>query len=262
MDTDSTTSPSDATLFTGEGWFDPIEAGLRGRVRGFIEDLIEEELASALGRGRYVRGGAQAVVATDAGTGEGTAGHRHGHRSRQLMGSFGAVEIAVPRARMAAAAGATTEWRSRALTRYARRTRQVEALIAGAYLAGVNTRRVRRALAALFAGAVSKDIVSRTWRKVKTDWDVWRQRSLAEENIVRLILHGTVVRVRLDKKATNISLLVVLGVRRDGQKVLLSPETAAMLFWALLASGQITMRKVDGWQTLAETAPPPIDLAA
>jgi len=36
----------------------------------------------------------------------------------------------------------------------------------------------------------------------------------------------------------------------------------AMLFWALLASGQINMRKVDGWQTLA-TAPidQPIDLA-
>jgi hypothetical protein len=36
-----------------------------------------------------------------------------------------------------------------------------------------------------------------------------------------------------------------------------------MLFWALLASGQINMRKVDGWQTLA-TAPidQPIDLAA
>jgi hypothetical protein len=31
-----------------------------------------------------------------------------------------------------------------------------------------------------------------------------------------------------------------------------SAETAAMLFWALLASGQITKRKVDGWQTLAE----------
>jgi hypothetical protein len=27
---------------------------------------------------------------------------------------------------------------------------------------------------------------------------------------------------------------------------------AAMLFWALLASGQIAMRKVGGWQTLAE----------
>jgi putative transposase len=47
------------------------------------------------------------------------------------------------------------------------------------------------------------------------------------------------------------------------QTVLPSAETAAMLFWALLASGQITMRKVDGWQTLAEPAAPlPIDLAA
>jgi hypothetical protein len=25
-----------------------------------------------------------------------------------------------------------------------------------------------------------------------------------------------------------------------------------MLFWAVLAAGQITMRKVDGWQSLGE----------
>ncbi len=101
-------------------------------------------------------------------------------------------------------------------------TCQVQALIAGAYLAGTNTRRVKRALAALFGGAVGKDIVSRTWRKVRTDWEAWSGRDLAGEDVVRLILDGTVVRVRLDRKATSISLLVVLGVRRDGQKVLLS----------------------------------------
>ena len=40
-------------------------------------------------------------------------------------------------------------------------------------------------------------------------------------------------------------------------------DTAAMLFWALLASGQINMRKVDGWQTLAtKLIDQPIDLAA
>jgi putative transposase len=47
------------------------------------------------------------------------------------------------------------------------------------------------------------------------------------------------------------------------QTVLPSAETAAMLFWALLASGQITLRKVDGWQTVSQ--PPAvqcIDLAA
>jgi Transposase, Mutator family len=47
------------------------------------------------------------------------------------------------------------------------------------------------------------------------------------------------------------------------QTVLPSAETAAMLFWALLASGQINMRKVDGWQTLATTTiDQPIDPAA
>ena len=43
------------------------------------------------------------------------------------------------------------------------------------------------------------------------------------------------------------------------QTVLPSAETAAMLFWALLAAGQITMRKVDGWHTLKHEL---IDLAA
>jgi transposase-like protein len=37
-----------------------------------------------------------------------------------------------------------------------------------------------------------------------------------------LILDGTVVKVRLDRKATAISLLIALGVRRDGQKVVLA----------------------------------------
>ena len=76
------------------------------------------------------------------------------------------------------------------------------------------------ALAALFGGAVGKDTVSRVWRKTKGDWDAWNARSLTDEPIIRLILDGTVVRVRLDKKATAISLLVALGVRSDGQKVL------------------------------------------
>ena len=47
------------------------------------------------------------------------------------------------------------------------------------------------------------------------------------------------------------------------QTVLPSAETAAMLFWALLASGQITMRKVDGWRSLNERpSDQTIDLAA
>jgi transposase-like protein len=34
------------------------------------------------------------------------------------------------------------------------------------------------------------------------------------------------------------------------QAVLPSTDTAAMSFWALLTSGQINLRKVDGWRML------------
>jgi putative transposase len=203
-----------------DDWFDPIEAGLRDRVREFIQGMIEAELEAALSRPRYARRRKEAAGNADGASG--ITGHRHGHRSRSLLGTFGRVEIAVPRARLATAEGKTTEWKSTALRAYQRRTKQADSLIAGAYLAGTNTRRVRRALSAVFGGAVSKDTVRRVWRKVKGDWDAWNARSLAEQPIVRLILDGTVVRVRLDRKATSIVLLVVLGVREDGQKVLLA----------------------------------------
>ena len=49
------------------------------------------------------------------------------------------------------------------------------------------TRPVRRALAAVIRGAVSKDTVSRVWRKVQGDWEAWNTRSLADEPIVPLI---------------------------------------------------------------------------
>lgn len=128
----------------------------------------------------------------------------------------------VPRARVEDDQGKVKEWRSKALPRYKRLTKKAEALIAAVYLAGTNTRRVKRALFGLFEGAVSKDVVSRAWRKVKGDWDAWCARDLADEDIVRLILDGTVIRTKLDRKATNTSVLAAIGVRRDGQKVLLS----------------------------------------
>ena len=148
---------TDEHLF--DSWFDPIERAVRDRVRSFIEELIEGELAAALARPRY---GRRATNGEGVETSAGVAGHRHGRRTRTLTGTFGRTEIAVPRARLMQPEGSTREWKSQALRAYQRRTQAAEALIAGAYFAGVNTRRVRRALAALFGGAVGKDVVSRT----------------------------------------------------------------------------------------------------
>ena len=142
--------------------------------------MIEQEVTAALGRGRYERGAA--------------AGYRNGTRTRRLLGSFGLVEIAVSRARPSAADGSSHEWQSAVLPRYARMTRQVEALVASAYLSGTNTRRVKRALGALFKGAIGKDVVSRVWRKLKTDRGARKLCDLAGEDVVR---HGGAGAARL-----------------------------------------------------------------
>src|SRR5204862_3042741 len=137
---------SDAEIGVGllKEWFAPIEACLRDRVRELTQTMIESELEAVLSRPRYAR----RPKADPENYGAcGVAGHRHGHRSRSLLGTFGRVEIAVPRARLDTSEGKTTEWKSKALRAYQRRTKQADSLIAGAYFAGTNTRRVRRALA-------------------------------------------------------------------------------------------------------------------
>ena len=207
---DHLTASTSAIPFSGKDWFDPLEEAVRFRIRAFIEAMVEEEAEAALGgRKRYQRNGPP-------------KGYRNGHRERQLVGTFGAVTVSLPRARLLDQHGREKEWRSHTIQAYKRLTKQAEVIIANAYLGGTNTRRVRRSLAGLFGGKVGKDAVSRAWRKVKTDWQVWQARDLSGEDIVRLILDGTGVKARLDRRVTSIPLLVAVGVRRDGQKVLLA----------------------------------------
>jgi transposase-like protein len=115
------TTESNSHLF--DDWLDPIETGIRDRVRELIEEMIRSELDAVLSRPRYGR---------RAGPAEGTdgtavvTGHRHGSRIRTLTGTFGKTEIAVPRARLNTSDGKATEWKSRALRKYQRRTLAAE----------------------------------------------------------------------------------------------------------------------------------------
>jgi putative transposase len=100
-----------------DNWFDPIETEVRARARQFIEELIRGELDAALARPHYGR----SKMAGNEARAEVT-GHRHGSRTRSLTGTFGPIEIAVPRARLTRPEGGTVEWKSQALRAYQRRT--------------------------------------------------------------------------------------------------------------------------------------------
>src|ERR1700687_3272734 len=155
---DSSQPAAEMAVDLFDNWFDPIETEVRARAREFIEEMIRGELDTVLARPRYSR----SQMAGNEGR-TGIAGHRHGSRTRSLTGTFGAIGVAGPPRPPNPLEGKTTEWKSQALRAYQRRTLAADALIASTYLAGTNTRRVRRALAALFGGAVGKDTVSRTW---------------------------------------------------------------------------------------------------
>ena len=46
MTMDNTTPVDETTLFLGYSWSDPIEAGIRDRIRGFIEELTRKSWPS------------------------------------------------------------------------------------------------------------------------------------------------------------------------------------------------------------------------
>ncbi len=50
-----TASAADTAVYPFDYWFDPIEAGVRERVREFIQAMVEGELDAILMRRRYGR---------------------------------------------------------------------------------------------------------------------------------------------------------------------------------------------------------------
>ena len=129
-------------LLACEEGCDPIEDRLPDTLRSTIEAVFDEELDAFLARLKDTRL-----------QGEGK-GYRHGRRQRQLTTTLGAETVNVPRARLPDGSGHSSEWRSRALGACQRRTRRVAALLTSACPAGAYTRQVKKALFALFKGAV------------------------------------------------------------------------------------------------------------
>jgi transposase-like protein len=193
---------------------DSIERGIREKVREVIQTIVDEELEAALGAGPSTRV-------------EGRQGYRHGTRARTVTTSLGPTTIEMPRARLHSGTDGTHEWRSATVPRYQRRTARVDEAILGLYLAGANTRRVRGALAPLLRDApMSKDAVSRLVGRLAGDFNAWSERDLASEQIRYLLQDGWFPKVRIGKRRVVVPVLVSLGVRADGKRVILDMRLA------------------------------------
>jgi transposase-like protein len=206
----NTTTSDEATRFR-QDFFEVV----RGRVRQAIETTVEEELTELLGGDRYERI-------------EGRRGYRNGSQERTVTTSMGQRTLRLPRARIVEDNGTTREFRSELLPRYGRRTREIDEAILGVYLAGANSRRIRKALEPMLGSAnVSKSAVSRIVGRLKAVFSAWSQRDLSTERYAVLYLDGFHLKVRLARRVVSVPVLAVLGVAEDGTKVLVSLRLAA-----------------------------------
>ena len=132
-----------------------IDQVLRERIRETIQVVLEEELSDALGCHRHDRTSTR-------------AGYRNGSIEREITTETGNQRLRIPRGRLDRNDGTTEEFRSEILPRYARRTRRVDDAILGVYLAGGNTRRIRKAMAPLLGEEnLSRSAISRVGQSTR-----------------------------------------------------------------------------------------------
>lgn len=196
-------------------WRETLECAIRERVRELVEYILEEELREALGAKRSERSAER-------------SGYRHGTKARCLTLRSGRVALRVPRGRLVADDGEEREWHSQLVPRYRRSTPEVERALIGVYLSGGNTRRIRQALAPLLSGApLSKSSVSRLIGRLEEAYQRWQERDLGEEKIAFLYLDAIYPLLRSASRVVKLPVFVALGIREDGEKVLLAMTCGA-----------------------------------
>jgi len=181
---------TESRLLSREDRFGLLEEALREKTRGWIEQMVKEELEAALGMGRHERG-------------EGRRGYRKGKRDRTFTSCNGKHKIHMPRGEFfEAGADGKKAWTSQILPPYVRRSDAVEEALTMCYLSGVNTRKVRGALGPLLEGAaLSRSTVSRIVSGLTGEFEAWRNRDLSGEDIAILFLDGFNLKVRLAGRA-------------------------------------------------------------
>lgn len=181
----------------------------RDHIRQALGRVAQEELTAFLGAGVYART-------------ETRRGYRNGTKTRTLSTSFGPTELVVPRA-LVFDGERRQEWQSQIVPRYARRTREVDAALLGLYFGGVNTRRVKQAIRPLLKNSpLSKSSISRVIVQLQAYFENWSKRDLSGEDIRYVYLDATFMPVRCGGKAERLPIMVAIGVRGTGEKVLLS----------------------------------------
>jgi len=185
-----------------------LETALRGRMREWLQDLLDAEVDELLGRRKSAR--RKAV--------DSAPGYRSGHgKPRRLTLCNGTVTVRRPRVR-----GLEQRFESRLLPLFARRTPEVNALLPELYLHGLALGDVDLALRGLLGedAPLSGATVSRLKERWHAEQAQRASSPLADLEVVYLWVNGVYVKAGVEKEKA--AVLVVLAALSDGRKGLVT----------------------------------------
>jgi putative transposase len=244
----------DATIESAAVAYDQLENFARLGVQALLQQILEEEVETMLGRVKSRRRGP-----------DDPTGYRNGYgKERKLSTSIGTLTVRRPRVR-----NTEEPFVSRVLPLFKRRTVEVGQLLPQLYLHGLSSGDFELAMRGLLGdGApLSAGSIARLRENWTAEFIRWKQRSLGDSHIVYIWVDGIYVKAGLEKDKA--ALLVVIGAHADGTKEVLAVECGqreSEASWAgilrdLKARGMDCPRLVMGdghlgiWSALANVYP-------
>jgi len=179
---------------------------VRGTVQETLNALLDEEASRLCNARRYERT-------------EGRKDTRAGHYTRTLQTKAGEVDIKMPKLR-------SLPFETAIIERYRRRESSVEEALVEMYLAGVSVRRVEDITEALWGSKVSPGTISHLNARIYTTIEDWRKRPIEGEHPY-VYLDGIALKRSWGGEVRNVSVLVAIGVNREGYREILGVAEGA-----------------------------------
>jgi len=182
--------------------FEMMRTEMNESVGRYLSELMRTELSYFLGREPYERK-------------EGETNHRNGSYERRFtMKRFGEVAIEVHRDR-------SCEFHSEVLPQSKRYEDELRKDVCLMYLTGVSTRTLSMISKQLLGRKISAGEVSRANGELVEAVERWRTRDLSGEKVKYLLLDGVNFSMRVGKSVETVPVLVAIGVREDGTRLVL-----------------------------------------
>ena len=199
-----TARPSSAT-------YEVLEEMVRGKVQEYIQEILEDEVETFLGRKKSER-----VKPIDS-----TPGYRNGHgKTKRFAVMNGTITVRRPRVRRT-----EERFESKIIPFFKRRSKEVGQLLPELYLHGLAKGDFDIALRGLFGdGApLSASSIARLKAKWQLEYEEWKRQDLSYLEVVYQWADGIYVKAGLEKDKA--ALLVIIGALTNGKKVFLACES-------------------------------------